>query len=90
MFSIDYARKAYKFLESCDSKLNRRLKLVFDTLAQTPFPAKEFDFKKIEGQIDTYRIRISSYRIVYEILWQTNTIRVLKIERRDDSTYKSF
>lgn len=88
VFEIEYSGKADKFLQKCEPKLKQRLKTVFETLAQIPIPAKEFDLKKIEGEIAAYRIRLSSFRIIYEILWSQKTIRVTKIERRKDRTYK--
>ncbi len=87
MFELRFSSSAKKFLRDCDVKLRNRLKLLFETLSQVPLPAKDYDLKKISGTADTYRIRLSSYRVVYVIYSDQKLIRLLKIERRDESTY---
>jgi len=43
------------------------------------------DLKKLKGQEQTYRVRVGSYRITFEITESTTTI--LEIQRRGDHTY---
>lgn len=88
MFEIKYSRKAKKFLADCEFKFKKRFELVSVALITNPLPAHEFDLLKIEGKDNMYRIRLSSFRILYEIFWNEKIIRVTKIERRKDRTYK--
>ena len=90
MFELRFSNKAEKFLKKCDGKLKLRLVDLFQKLMQNPVPAKEYDLKKIAGEENTYRIRLSSYRTTYFVDWEQKIIRILKIERRKESTYKKI
>lgn len=87
MFEVYLGRKAEKFFAGCDEKLEERLRTLFSDLKDNPVPAKIYDLRKVEGEEDTYRIRLSSYRAIYTVYWQEKTIRVTKIERKKDRTY---
>ena len=88
MFEVRFSNKAAKFLSKCDNKMKKRLKQLFEKLKQNPVPAKRYDLRKIAGEEDTYRIRLSSYRAIYCVYWEQRIIRVLKIQRKKDRTYK--
>ena len=90
MFEVRFSNKSEKFIKKCDEKLRQRLKELFLRLQEAPIPAKEYDLKKIGGKEDTYRIMLSSYRVTYSIFWEEKNIRILFIERRDESTYKQL
>ncbi|MBI5553309.1 MAG: type II toxin-antitoxin system RelE/ParE family toxin [Candidatus Diapherotrites archaeon] len=87
LFEVRFSRKAEKFIETCETKIRERLETTFNDLGQTPVPAQKYDLRKIKGAEDIYRIRLSSYRIIYEILWKEKIIRVVAIEKRTDNTY---
>ena len=88
LFELKYSSKAKKFIKKCDEKTRNRIKEALNLISQSPFPSLAFDFKKISGEQDTYRIRLSSHRIIYSIYPAENSIRVIKIERRDEHTYR--
>lgn len=88
MFEVRFSNNAEKAINKCDKKLRKRLKELFDALTQNPVPAREYDLRKIAGEEDTYRIRLSSFRTTYTIYWEQKIIRVIKVERRKESTYK--
>ena len=81
------ARKAEKFFIGCEPKLKERLRILFADLRENPVPAKMYDLRKVEGEQDTYRIRLSSHRAIYTVYWDEKTIRVTRIERRKGNTY---
>ena len=90
MFEVRFSHKAEKFLKKCEPKLLERLRALFSKLQENPAPATEYDVCKIAGLNDTYRIRLSSYRTAYSIFWEQKIVRVMKIERRKDRTYKNL
>ena len=90
LFELRFSNKSEKFLKKCDKKLKQRLKQLFEKLQHNPVPAREYDLRKLAGEKDTYRIRLSSYRITYCVYWENKIIRVLKIERRKKRTYKNI
>ena len=88
MFEVRFSNKAEKAINKSDRKLRKRLKKLFEKLKQNPVPAREYDLRKIAGEEDTYRIRLSSFRTTYTVYWEQKIIRVTKVERRKESTYK--
>lgn len=87
MFDVRFSRKAQRFVYTCEYKLRNRLRTLFEEFKENPIPVQEQHVIKVKGHKDTYRVRLSSYRVVYVIYWDTKIVRVLKIERRNDSTY---
>jgi len=90
LFEVRFSNKAEKSLKDCNEKLKDRLKEFFLKLQEAPVSAKEYDLKKISGAEDTYRIRLSSYRVTYTVFWEEKIIRVLFVELRNESTYKNM
>ncbi len=88
MFEVRFSNKAEKAINKSDRKLRKRLKELFEKLKQNPVPAREYDLRKIAGEEDTYRIRLSSFRTTYTVYGEQKIIRVIKVERRKESTYK--
>jgi len=43
------------------------------------------DLKKLKGQEEMYRVRVGSYRIIFEII--KSDVVILEIHRRDDHIY---
>ena len=87
MFSVLLGRQAKKFFQRSEPKLRERLRQLFVSLKLEPVPAREYDIRKVGGAIDTYRVRLSSHRVVYTVEWKEKKIRVFEIERRDEHTY---
>ncbi len=88
LFSVLLTNRAKKQLIRLKPSLRSRVEELFEALEIRPVPAGEYDLKKIKGEADTYRIRISSYRIAYKVYWDRKAIGVAKIERRSETTYE--
>jgi len=56
VFEFRFSHKAEKFLKNCEPKIKERIRQTLDVVRENPLPAKEFDFKKISGEDETYRI----------------------------------
>ena len=82
-----FTNKAEKQLRKLEPAIRLRVKELILVLEQTPVPADEYDLVKIAGEEDSYRIRLSSYRLVYRVYWEKKIIGVAKIERRSEATY---
>ncbi len=68
--------------------MRARVEDLFKVLEQEPVPAAfHYDLRKVEGEGDTYRIRLSSYRVVYLVLWAEHIVRIGRIERKSETTY---
>ena len=86
-FEVFLGNKAEKQFGLLDQKIRERISEVLKTLEQNPVPFKECHLKKMAGSENSYRIRISSHRVLYEVLPSERKIKVTKIERRSDNTY---
>jgi len=67
MFEIYLSNKSLKTLRKLEDEIRGRRKDLLLTLKTSPLPIKEYDIKKISGAEDVYRIRLSTYRIIYKI-----------------------
>jgi mRNA-degrading endonuclease RelE of RelBE toxin-antitoxin system len=91
MFDVILSNKAKKDLKSLykiEKKVAERVNVALSDIGYNPLPFKKHDMDKVESEKDTFRLRISSYRVVYKIFWKDKLIRVIKIEKKGDETYK--
>jgi mRNA interferase RelE/StbE len=88
MFEIYLSNAALKALKDFDIRIVEKAKKAILTLKISPLPIKEYDIKKVEGADDIYRIRISRHRIVYRIDWSKKEINIIKIDKRNEKTYR--
>ena len=79
--------KAKKELRSLDREIKSRVLDLFARLEEEPVPYKEYDLRKIEARDESYRIRLSSFRVLYSVSWAEKIVWVAKIERRSENTY---
>ncbi|MFH1443124.1 MAG: type II toxin-antitoxin system RelE/ParE family toxin, partial [Candidatus Micrarchaeota archaeon] len=68
--------------------IREKLVKLFVIMKENPAPFREYDLIKLEGSGHSYRIRLSSFRILYEIYWNEKIVRITSIERRSETTYK--
>lgn len=81
MFSAHVDKQALKFLEKLkDKQLYRRLMARVDELEQDPFPR---DCRIVEGyEQKVFRVRVGDYRILYYVVFETQTVYVFIIDKR--------
>lgn len=88
-FIIRATNEPQKFLKKCtDSKFKEKFEILKNTLKTKPYPADEYDLKKLKGQENVYRIRIGKYRVIYEVRNNELVILIIKIDLKSDNTYK--
>lgn len=87
MFTLKYSNQVEKFIRKLhDSDFILKFEELKSRLTTNPHPAQDYDFKKIDDQ--KYRVRIGQYRVIYKIRNQELLILILKVELKDDNTYK--
>ena len=74
-------RKALKRIPRKDAE---RIVEIFEELTVNPYAG---DIRKMEGENDTWRRRIGSYRIKYEVKTPERTIQIAEVKRRTSNTY---
>ena len=82
-YSIEIGRQAEKFLEKAPNFITIRLEKVIDDLIINPYLGS-----KMHGVYDNCRkIKISNYRIIYEVLEDIRIIKINEIESRGNMSY---
>jgi mRNA interferase RelE/StbE len=64
MYSIRFKKSAQKELSQIPSPFNLKIVQASDALSQEPRPV---GVKKLKGEENAWRIRVSDYRIIYTI-----------------------
>lgn len=83
MYSVFVPQKQEKELAKIDEKIRNRIWALFETLETLPFPAREYDLKRLGGMQDCYRVRIGDYRVCYHVNKEERKITVFRVERRE-------
>ena len=86
-YDIEISPAAEREFKDLKNKLKNFNDLVvaIDGLSTNPKP---YGIRKIKGFSITFRVRFSSYRIIYDIYDKDKKIIILRIIKRDKSTYK--
>ena len=81
-YEVVFATSAAKEFRSLPTGSQKRIAGAIDGLAKDPRPQ---GVRKLAGHDLLYRIRVGSYRIVYEIHDQERFIRVTRVRHRRDA-----
>ncbi|MBI1976471.1 MAG: type II toxin-antitoxin system RelE/ParE family toxin [Candidatus Omnitrophica bacterium] len=81
MWSLYLPHRVEKELLSTSAAIQDRLQEAIEKLRQDPHPAGS---KKLLGKLDCFRIRVGTYRILYDVLSKEKKIVILKIGPRKD------
>jgi mRNA-degrading endonuclease RelE of RelBE toxin-antitoxin system len=77
------SKRAFKFLESLDSKPRTRVIADLDVLSDFPSWDRSLDIVKLEGQKDYFRLRRGKIRVVFMVDEESRAILVRKIAYRE-------
>ncbi|RLC92825.1 MAG: type II toxin-antitoxin system RelE/ParE family toxin [Chloroflexi bacterium] len=90
MHRIEVSPAAGRDLDRLKKRVQRhdfeRLRLAVRGLADEPRP---HGVRKIKGAERAFRIRVGSYRVVYEVYDDENLVLILQVARRTETTYRS-
>ena len=89
VYKLEVSPAADRELEKLKGRIRRqdfeRLRDAVRGLAKEPRPQV---VRKIKGAEQAYRIRVGSYRVVYEVYDSENLILILQVARRSETTYR--
>ena len=89
MYRLEVSPAADRDLEKLKGRIRRqdfeRLRDIVRSLAGEP---RSQGVRKIKGAEKAYRIRVGSYRVVYEVYDNDNLVLILQVARRSETTYR--
>ncbi len=80
-FTVEVTRSAEKDIDKLPSFIINKVWIVLESLEENPFPT---GCKKLKGKIDTWRVRVGDYRIVYLIEKDKIIIKIIAVKHRKD------
>ena len=80
-YKIVITETAERALYRLPKKIVPKIVAAIQSLTINPYPS---GCRKLSGEQDTFRIRLGTYRIIYEIYKSTIEIKILKIGHRKD------
>ncbi len=78
-YEVKLARRAERSLASLERREQQRIRAALDLLADNPRPP---NCVAMQGEDSVYRVRVSDYRIVYEVLDSALLIHIVRIGHR--------
>lgn len=79
IYEVKFTKGARKLFRKLPQELQARIQSKIDDLAIEPRPD---GVKKLQGEENSYRIRVGEYRIVYEIYDDILLISIVRIGHR--------
>ena len=86
MYRTEFAPRAKKALDRLPKRDGDRIAVAIAALATGPRDRAE----KISGAENLYRIRVGSFRVIFEIAEATKLVVILKVARRSETTYRKL
>jgi len=80
-FRIEFAPAAVRQLRSLPAKIQVRVRTRVEALGSDPRPA---GCRKLMGADDIYRIRVGSYRLLYQVRDDVLLVLVVSVRKRGD------
>lgn len=85
MYRVEFTKKAANQFQSLSAQIQSRLQPKLIALATEPRPS---GVVKLENADNQYRIRVGTYRIVYQIKEEVLLVLIIKVGHRRD-VYKT-
>ena len=83
VYAVSVGPKAQDWFDEClDAKLKRRIGDAIDALASNPRPS---GCAKLAGEKNTWRVRVSDHRILYEIHDDRLVVLIVRIANRREA-----
>ncbi len=84
MYSLIIYKKALKFLKSRNSYTKGIIAKKLELLKENPYTHPLLDIKKLKGVENVFRLRIGTFRIIYQVEEQELLILVISAGGRGD------
>jgi len=81
-YEVLWKTSAEKELRDTDRKQVPRIVRAVEGLSDDPFPT---GYRKLRGSERSYRIRVSDYRVVYQVDSKANQVVIYHVRHRQDA-----
>jgi mRNA interferase RelE/StbE len=78
-YVLEFTASALKEFQALGRQIQRRVSDKANALCENPFPA---GVKKLQGQVDHFRIRVGDYRVIYRVDGKRVVIVIVRIGHR--------
>ncbi|MDJ0733354.1 MAG: type II toxin-antitoxin system RelE/ParE family toxin [Nostocaceae cyanobacterium] len=79
IYEVKFTKGARKMFRKLSQELQDRIQPKIDELAIEPRPN---GVKKLQGEENTYRIRVGDYRVIYDIFDDILVVKVVEVGHR--------
>ena len=86
-YRVELAPAAQRELRRLPRQVASRLAGPIESLSANPRPQ---GVRKVRGQESTWRMRVGSYRVIFDIDDDQRLVVVLKVDRRGEATYRGL
>jgi mRNA interferase RelE/StbE len=83
-YAIKIHKNAAKYLRALPANTRERVRTKIDLLAENPYGTSRLDIKPMEGEEGLWRLRIGSFRLIYEVVQERLLVYILTIRHRGD------
>jgi mRNA-degrading endonuclease RelE of RelBE toxin-antitoxin system len=85
IWTLRLARRAEKLFAKTPAKSQRLLRAALEEMQYNPFSG---DIVRLKSERSTWRRRVGSYRIFFDVYPDEQLVDVVDIDRRTSTTYK--
>jgi mRNA interferase RelE/StbE len=82
VYKIEITNSAHRHLRNLTNPNRQRIHEAIEQLSQNPRP---YGVKKLQGEVDFYRIRAGNYRILYVIDDSAKLVNIMRIMPRENA-----
>jgi mRNA interferase RelE/StbE len=83
MYKVKYHKNVIKFLQKQDKKVVKKIIDFFDEI-KVDLDFNNYDVKKLKGFENSFRLRISKFRIIFSVKDNELLIEVIRADSRGD------
>ncbi len=83
-YQIQIEKSALKQLGKIEKPAREKIRTAISNMAHNPRP---FGYKKLVDEGGLYRIKVSNYRVIYDVRDNILLVSVLRIAKRNERTY---
>ena len=81
-YQIEWKKTALRELKRLDRQIIPRIVAAVDSLSTHPLPD---GVRKLQGSQRTYRIRVGTYRVIYELYEARLLVEIVRVRHRKDA-----